>query len=97
LSKHKIFGLTPNYSSAALLPDCRRYRDYNAKEYQDRHGGPYQLNQRTLMKMDAIRPIRAPMSEGRIKHGTDNKNAADDANTEYDLVQLEHMRACQHG
>jgi len=49
------------------------------------------------MKMDAIRPIRAPMSEGRIEHRTDNKNAADDANTEYDLVQLEHMRACQHG
>ncbi|MEE8343916.1 MAG: hypothetical protein V3R35_01185 [Woeseiaceae bacterium] len=46
--------------------------------------------------MDAIRPIRAPMSEGRIKHGTDNKNAADDANTEYDFVQVEHMRACQH-
>ena len=84
-------------ASVALLPDRSRRRNRHTQENQDRDGGPYQLHQQIFMKVGVIWAVCAPMDEDRIKHGTDDKNTAGDANEEGDFVRFEHRCACQNG
>ena len=68
------------------VPDAGSGRDDHHQQYQYRDRGPYQLSERTLVKIVGSRPVRTAVGKHRIEHHSDDKDAADDANTECDFM-----------